>query len=123
LFIFLTGHNVGGIQYIVKQLSCQKYKQLRIVIGMVNDKDITGVLAMLPKNAIYYFTQASVQRALPADKVKELAIPFGLKGEAYPDVKTALASAQKDAETDDFIFVGGSSFIVADLLSTCLPKE
>lgn len=118
-----TGHNVGGIQYIVKQLSCQKYKQLRIVIGMVNDKDITGVLAMLPKNAIYYFTQASVQRALPADKVKELAIPFGLKGEAYPDVKTALASAQKDAETDDFIFVGGSSFIVADLLSTCLPKE
>ena len=90
---------------------------------MVNDKDITGVLAMLPKNAIYYFTQASVLRALPAVKVKELAIPFGLKGEAYPDVKTALASAQKDAETDDFIFVGGSSFIVADLLSTCLPKE
>lgn len=118
-----TGHNVGGIQYIVKQLSFQQYKQLHIVIGMVNDKDISGVLAMLPKDAIYYFTQASVQRALPAEKVKELANSYGLSGNAYPDVKTAVEAAQKQADADDFIFVGGSSFIVADLLSTCFPVE
>lgn len=118
-----TGHNVGGIQYIVKQLSFQQYKQLHIVIGMVNDKDISGVLAMLPKDAIYYFTQASVQRALPAEKVKELANSYGLSGNAYPDVKTAVEAAQKRADADDFIFVGGSSFIVADLLSTCFPVE
>ena len=118
-----TGHNVGGIQYIVKQLSFQQYKQLHIVIGMVNDKDISGVLAMLPKDAIYYFTQASVQRALPAGKVKELANSYGLSGNAYPDVKTAVEAAQKQADADDFIFVGGSSFIVADLLSTCFPVE
>ena len=118
-----TGHNVGGIQYIVKQLSFQKYKQLHIVMGMVNDKDISGVLAMLPKDAIYYFTQASVQRALPAEKVKELASSYGLSGNAYPDVKTAVEAAQKRADADDFIFVGGSSFIVADLLSTFFPVE
>lgn len=118
-----TGHNVGGIQYIVKQLSFQKYKQLHIVMGMVNDKDISGVLAMLPKDAIYYFTQASVQRALPAEKVKELASSYGLSGNAYPDVKTAVEAAQKRTDADDFIFVGGSSFIVADLLSTCFPVE
>lgn len=118
-----TGHNVGGIQYIVKQLSFQQYKQLHIVIGMVNDKDISGVLAMLPKDAIYYFTQASVKRALPAEKVKELANSYGLSGNAYPDVKTAVEAAQKQADADDFIFVGGSSFIVADLLSTCFPVE
>ena len=118
-----TGHNVGGIQYIVKQLSIQQNKQLHIDIGMVNDKDISGVLAMLPKDAIYYFTQASVLRALPAEKVKELANSYGLSGNAYPDVKTAVEAAQKQAGADDFIFVGGSSFIVADLLSTCYPVE
>ncbi len=113
-----TGHNVGGMQYITEQLKVQQYKTLRIVMGMVNDKDISGVLAMLPKDAVYYFTRASVQRALPEDKVKELAEGFGLKGQAYPDVPTAVSAAKADAEADDFIFVGGSSFIVADLLSS-----
>ena len=113
-----TGHNVGGMQYIAEQLKMQKYKTLRIVIGMVNDKDISGVLAMLPKEAVYYFTRASVQRALPEDKVKELAANFGLHGEAYPDVPTAVAAAKAAASADDFIYVGGSSFIVADLLSS-----
>lgn len=113
-----TGHNVGGISYIVEQLSWQTYDRLHIVIGMVNDKDISGVLAMLPKTACYYFTQASVRRALPAEKVKELAEKAGLKGEAYPDVVTALSAAKAQAGKNDFIFVGGSSFIVADLLSS-----
>lgn len=112
-----TGHNTGGIRYIVEQLRNQTYDTLHIVIGMVNDKDISGVLAMLPKHARYYFTQASVQRALPAGKVKELAESFGLQGESYPNVATALAAAKENATEKDFIFVGGSSFIVADLLS------
>lgn len=118
-----TGHNVGGIQYIVEQLSLQKYDHLRIVIGMVNDKDIWGVLKMLPKDAIYYFTQASVQRALPSEKVKELAEGFGLRGNNYSDVASAITAARKESNPDDLIFVGGSSFIVADLLATVYPPQ
>ena len=113
-----TGHNVGGIQYIVEQLVAQTYDHLHIVMGMVNDKDISGVLAMLPKEATYYFTRASVQRALPAEKVKELSQNFNLHGESYPDVATALKAAKANALPTDFIFVGGSSFIVADLLTS-----
>lgn len=117
-----TGHNIGGMQYIAEQLKQQTYKQLHIVIGMVNDKDINGVLALLPKDAKYYFTQASVKRALEADKVKALAEEHGLKGEAYPDVPAAYLAAQKAADEEDMVYVGGSSFIVADLL-TYLNKE
>ena len=86
-------------------------------MGMVNDKDVSGVLSMMPETARYYFTQASVKRALPAEKVRELAAAYGLEGEAYPSVEAAYQSALDQSEADDFIFVGGSSFIVADLLS------
>ena len=112
-----TGHNKGGIQYIVEQLSAQTYNRLHIVIGMVNDKDISGVLALLPKNATYYFTNASVSRALPATEVQRLAKPNGLLGNTYNSVKEAYEAALSSAHPDDFIFVGGSTFIVADLLS------
>ena len=112
-----TGHNKAGIQYIVEQLSRQTYRQLHIVMGMVNDKDISGVLAMLPKDAIYYFTKASVSRALNENEVKRLAGEAGLEGNTYPSVKDAFEAAQTSAYPDDFIFVGGSTFIVADLLS------
>ncbi len=118
-----TGHNVGGISYITKQLAIQKYDKLHLVIGMVNDKDISGVLKLLPSEASYYFTQASVQRALPAGKVKELAQTFNLHGEAYPDVKSALIAAKEKAAPEDFIFIGGSSFIVADLLKIYYPVQ
>ena len=111
-----TGHNVGGISYIAEQLSHQKYEQLHIVIGMVNDKDISGVLAMLPPDALYYFTKASVKRALPEKELQHLARTCSLQGETYPDVQAAVAAAKEKAGTKDFIFVGGSSFIVADLL-------
>lgn len=111
-----TGHNVGGIQYIVEQLRQQTYDQLHLVIGMVNDKDVSGVLALLPPEGRYYFTRASVQRALPADDLKALAEKAGLHGEAYPDVSAAVAAARQAAQPTDFIFVGGSSFIVADFL-------
>ena len=112
-----TGHNVGGITYIAQQLQAQKYRRLRIVLGMVNDKDIRGVLALLPKEADYYFTQASVRRALPAEEMMRLGQEAGLRGMAYADVPTAVRAAQKESLPEDFIFVGGSSFIVADLLA------
>lgn len=111
-----TGHNTGGISYIAEQLRHQTYERLHIVLGMVNDKDISGVLALLPRDATYYFTRASVKRALPEADLQAMAVKAGLKGHAYPNVGTAVAAAQKEASEKDFIFVGGSSFIVADLL-------
>ena len=112
-----TGHNVGGISYIAKQLKEQTYEKLHMVIGMVNDKDISGVLSLLPKEATYYFTKASVKRALPETELAELGNRAGLVGECYPDVPTAVRAAQEKSLPEDFIFVGGSSFIVADLLA------
>lgn len=112
-----TGHNVGGIQYIVEQLKQQNYRKLHMVIGMVNDKDVNGVLSMLPKDAEYYFTKASVKRALPEDELAELANMHGLHGTCYPHVPAAFQAAQEKSLPEDFIFVGGSSFIVADLLA------
>ena len=112
-----TGHNVGGIQYIAEQLRRQVFRRLHIVIGMVNDKDVRGVLALLPREATYYFTQASVKRALPAGQLARLAAEAGLQGTCYPDAPSAVRAAQKESLPEDFIFVGGSSFIVADLLA------
>jgi len=112
-----TGHNIGGMTYITEQLKLQIYKKLHIIIGMVNDKDIRGVLALLPKDAEYYFTKASVKRALPEQEMKRLAQDRGLSGSCYPNVEEALKAAKLNAQKEDFIFVGGSSFIVADLLS------
>lgn len=113
-----TGHNVGGISYIVQQLKQQTYHTLRIVIGMVNDKDIAGVLQLLPHDAVYYFTKASVKRAMDEKQLAQMARAAGLQGESYPDVSTAVRAAQKESLPEDFIFVGGSNFIVADLLAS-----
>ena len=113
-----TGHNVGGIRYVAEQLKSQHCRTLRMVMGMVNDKDIRGVLALLPRQAVYYFTQASVKRALPVEEFARLAMEAGLQGSCYPDVASAVRAAQKESLPEDFIFVGGSSYIVADLL-TC----
>ncbi len=113
-----AGHNIGGIEYIARQLEKQECNTLRIVFGMVSDKDITAVLAMMPKKAVYYFTQASIQRAMPAAELHRQAGTFGLHGNHYPDVPAALAAAKADSNADDFIFIGGSCFIVADLLAS-----
>lgn len=114
-----TGHNVGGIQYIVQQLRMQHYRTLRIVFGMVNDKDIHTVLTMLPRDAVYYFTRAEVQRAIPEDELQTLAMKAGLQGNTYPNVSAAVEAAQKESLPEDFIYVGGSSYIVSDLLTGC----
>ena len=112
-----TGHNAGGMRYIAEQLQKQHFDKLHIIIGMVNDKDIDSILSLLPKNATYYFTQASVKRSRPAEEVRKVAEQFGLRGDAYTDVATALKAAKGKATERDFIFIGGSSYIVADLLS------
>lgn len=112
-----TGHNEGGFIYISKQLKAQKYARLRIVLGMVSDKDIRAVLSLLPKNATYYFTKANIKRALDETILQQIAEQFELKGNCYLDVKDAYQAALSDAADNDFIFVGGSSYIVADFLS------
>lgn len=112
-----TGHNIGGFQYIVPQILAQPCKQLRIVFGMVNDKDINTVLSILPKHATYYFTQASVARALPCNELQNLATQHGLYGTTYSTVAEATLASLNEADKEDFIYVGGSSFIVADLLT------
>ena len=117
LVICDTGHNPAAWEYLAPQIAAQKCRQLRIVFGMVDDKDIDTVLAMLPKNAVYYFTQASTHRAIPADRVTEKAAAHNLHGSIFDSVAEAYRQALADAVPDDFIFVGGSSYVVADLLS------
>lgn len=111
-----TGHNVGGWEYLSRQLS-QVEGKLHMVIGFVNDKDISHILDMMPRNATYYFTRADIPRALPADEVKTIAEEKGLSGKAYSTVAEAYNNARANATSDDTIFIGGSTFVVADLLS------
>ena len=111
-----TGHNEGGLRHVVKQLLATPCHTLRIVIGMVGDKDIDAALALLPPSATYYFTQASIPRALPATELRMKASQYGLKGEAYATVNQALTAAKNESRPDDLIFVGGSTFVVAEVL-------
>lgn len=110
-----TGHNPEGITEVLKNIASVPYKQLHFVIGMVNDKDITKVLAMLPKNAIYYFCKPDIPRGLQAESLKEKAESLGLRGESYVSVTNALASAQAAASDNDLVFIGGSTFVVAEV--------
>lgn len=113
-----TGHNVAGWEYLSEQIKqTAEGRTLRMVFGMVDDKDIDRVMTMLPKDATYYFTQASTHRAIPATRVREIALQHGLDGHIYNNVIEAYRAALSDAAADDFIFVGGSSYIVADLLT------
>ncbi len=112
-----TGHNVGGMQYITQQLKTERFEKLHIVFGMVNDKDISSVLNLLPQNAEYYFTQASIPRALDAKSLEQQAAKIGLKGKSFFTVEAAFLAAKQAASKKDFIFVGGSTFVVADALN------
>jgi len=111
-----TAHNEGGIREVVAQLRRTPCKRLHIVMGMVNDKDIAGILALLPKEAIYYFTKANIPRALSEHQLMQMAAFFGLNGAAYEDVPSALKDARLYADKEDMIFVGGSTFVVAEAL-------
>ena len=117
-----TGHNEAGIKYIVQQLQSEKYEQLHIVFGMVNDKDTTSILKLLPQKAVYYFTQANIPRALDAQQLAEQAKDFNLKGKVYKKVNDAFSAAKQQAKEKDFIFVGGSTFLVADFLELKTKK-
>ena len=110
------GHNEAGIKFVVDQLNETQFRQLHFVFGMVNDKDINAVLNILPKDATYYFTKASVNRALNENALAEIAEKYGLKGNTYSTVKEALEAAKRNCHPDDLIFVGGSNFIVAEVI-------
>ncbi|MBF1638123.1 MAG: bifunctional folylpolyglutamate synthase/dihydrofolate synthase [Prevotella sp.] len=117
LVICDTGHNAGGWKYLSQQIKHTPCKQRRIVFGMVDDKDLHSVMGMLPVDAVYYWTQPSTHRAFPVHKVSETADAYDLRGKQYPTVMEAYRAAIADADKDDFIFVGGSSYVVADLLT------
>lgn len=111
-----TGHNPAGIKLVVEQINQTAWKKLHIVIGMVNDKDQTEVLSLLPTNAKYYFTKASLPRATEPEELLAKAERVGLKGECYPTVRQALSAALVNAGESDLVFVGGSTFVVAEIL-------
>lgn len=111
-----TGHNEDGIRNVVLQLQNEPFDRLHIIFGMVNDKDVNTVLTYLPKDAKYYFTKASIERALDQHILSEKASVFGLKGNPYPSVKEALNAAKLNAGINDLIFVGGSTFVVAEVI-------
>lgn len=110
-----VGHNMDGIKEINKQLEHLTYNHLHIIIGMVKDKDTDAVLALLPKHARYSFTQAPIPRALEAGLLQKQAATFGLQGNTYTDVNTALRQALTTAHTDDLILICGSVFLVAEV--------
>ena len=111
-----TGHNVSGVSEIVDQLKKISYRQLHVVWGMVGDKDITGVLRLLPKGAIYYFCTPNIPRGKNAEELKREALQFGLSGKSYTSVNEALQAARNQTLSDDLIFVGGSTFVVAEVV-------
>lgn len=111
-----TGHNLGGWKYLSHQICMYPCRKLRMVFGMVDDKDINHVMELLPKDAVYYFTQATTQRAIPSSKVGEIAKSHAIYGDCFKSVADAYRHAVSDATDEDFVFVGGSSYVVADLL-------
>lgn len=111
-----TGHNPDGIEEVIKNIASVDYQHLHFVIGMVNDKDISKVLTMLPKDATYYFCKPDIPRGLNAESLMLKAESFGLHGEFYASVKEALQTAQHNAGDKDLVFVGGSTFVVAEVV-------
>ncbi len=111
-----TAHNIGGWEYLSKQIAQTKCNHKHIIFGMMNDKDVDKVLALIPKDATYHFTQVDVKRAMPSEEIVTLAKKHGLTGHVYPNVKEAYTAALAAAQEDDFIFIGGSNYVVADFL-------
>ena len=111
-----TGHNKAGITEVIQNINNTKHQNLHFVIGMVKDKDISGVLAILPKNATYYFCQPNLERALTSKELCNQAKEFNLKGKTFLSVADAYANAKLNAEEKDLIFIGGSTFVVAEIL-------
>ncbi len=111
-----TGHNRDGLSYVMKQLSNEVFDNLHMVFGVVNDKDLTSIIDLLPKKATYYFCKPDIPRGLNANELKKVLNDFGLIGEAYNSVNDAYKSALKKASLTDFVFIGGSTFVVAEII-------
>lgn len=111
-----VAHNEQGITAIVKQLQKENYHTLHIVLGMANDKDHAKILNLLPKNALYYFCKPNNKRCIEAEELLKKAVAFSLQGESFSSVLEALQQAKNKANSSDLIFVGGSNFVVAEIL-------
>lgn len=111
-----SAHNEGGLKLAMAQLKALTFKRLHFVVGMVRDKDISKMLRLLPTEATYYFCKANIPRGMEAEILEEQAKALGLNGKAYPSVKRALAAAKRSAKLGDLIYVGGSTFVVAEVI-------
>ncbi|MHC1731911.1 MAG: folylpolyglutamate synthase/dihydrofolate synthase family protein [Bacteroidales bacterium] len=111
-----TGHNLEGLEYVIRQVLATPKERLHMVLGFVSDKDLASVLPLFPRDAVYYFTRASVPRALDEKILKETAEGYGLSGKSWSSVPDAVAAALAAAGPSDMIFIGGSTFVVADAL-------
>jgi dihydrofolate synthase/folylpolyglutamate synthase len=118
-----TGHNVEGLKLSMAQIASMQFNQLHFVVGMVNDKDIDKVLTLLPKDGRYYFCKANIPRALEVDILFAGAQKNGLNGQAYSSVAEAYLQAKANMQDDDLLFVGGSTFVVAEVLELIGKKE
>ncbi|MET3115432.1 dihydrofolate synthase/folylpolyglutamate synthase [Pedobacter sp. CG_S7] len=116
LIICDTGHNSAGLKEVLQNIQNTTYQNLHMVIGVLKDKDVNGFLSLLPIKATYYFTQPQLERALPAIKLADQASKHQLFGQAYDDVASALQAAKKNAGPNDLIFIGGSTFVVAEVI-------
>lgn len=111
-----TAHNKHGLSIVLKQVEKQKFEKLHIVLGVVNDKDLTEILPLFPKNALYYFCSPKNLRGLDPEILQQKALIFELKGKVYNSVSEAYKEAKKKSTAKDFIYVGGSTFVVAEIL-------
>jgi dihydrofolate synthase/folylpolyglutamate synthase len=111
-----TAHNEAGIAYVFRQIARMPYKRLHIVLGMVSDKDTQAILPLLPKQAQYYFCKANIPRGMDVERLLAEAARFDLRGDTYPSVRAAFAAARESAEKNDLVFVGGSTFTVAEVV-------
>lgn len=115
LTILDTGHNKSGIQVIIKEFNKLRFEQLHIVWGMVDDKDVNEILELMPRQASYYFVKADLPRAMPVDNLMQAATNLGLTGSSYASVMDGYRAALNSASTDDLVFVGGSTFVIAEI--------
>jgi len=116
LIICDTAHNPDGLRMVLAQLEKEPHERFHLVLGVVGDKEVSKAMKVLPKGATYYFCKADIPRGMDATELKTLAGSFGLKGMSYPSVKEALKAAQTSATSRDLIFVGGSTFTVAEVI-------
>jgi dihydrofolate synthase / folylpolyglutamate synthase len=116
LVIADTAHNLEGLRAVMEQIRATPHVKLHMVLGFVNDKVITDILKLMPRKASYYFTKASIPRAMDEKELKKQAREHGLKGDSYPSVREALSAARDNAGENDLIFIGGSTFVVAEVV-------